>query len=460
HRERSGRGRNDPAIVNAMEIAVGTAGKTVLFSAFTIAISVGGLLVIAAPLIRAVAVAGSAVVVFAVFSAITLVPAVLALAGRRMTRPSVITRLPLLGGLFRAVGDVSSEEGFFSRLARWVHRFPWLVMFGSFAILLAMAYPILNVNLRSNPLDYIPKASDQSEYLETVADRFPLLQIPDVLIVTETTMAEAQEWADELVDDELVSRVNPVTQLSEGEYLISMMLEIDSQHPDALQYVLDLRDHDPGFANWVGGSGAQMQDFNQALMDGGPWFALLVIAAVFVLLFLLTGSVIVPLKALIVNVLSLAASIGVTIFVFQESYFESALNFESSGGIEVIVLVFALAFGFGLAMDYEVFLISRVKEYWDLLGDNDLAVERGLQKSGRIITSAAAIMMLLFVGLVLGDLIVIKEVGFALALTVFVDATLVRMLLVPATMTVLGKWNWWAPAPLRRLHERFGITEG
>ncbi|HZK05927.1 MAG TPA: MMPL family transporter [Actinomycetaceae bacterium] len=459
HRPRRGRGRNDPAIVNAMEATIATAGKTVLFSALTIAISVGGLLVMKAPLIRAVAVAGSAVVVLAVFSAITLVPAVLSLAGRRMARPSVITRMPLLGGFIRAVGDVSKEEGFFSRLARWVHRFPWVVMLACFAILIAMASPIMNTNLRSNPMDYIPKASDQSEFLDTVNQKFPMLQIPDVYIVTNSTLEEAETWAAQLANHDLVDRVNPVTAIHDGEFVISMMLKVDSQQPEALDFVLETRDHDPGFENWVGGSGTQMKDFTQALIDGAPWFALLVTLAVLMLLFLLTGSVIVPLKALVVNVLSLAASIGVTILVFQEGHFENLLNFQSTGGIEVIVLVFALAFGFGLAMDYEVFLISRVKEYWDLYGDNDLAVERGLQKSGRIITSAAAIMMLLFVGLILGDLIVIKEVGFALALTVFVDATIVRMLLVPATMTVLGKWNWWAPRPLKSLHRRFGISE-
>ena len=178
----------------------------------------------------------------------------------------------------------------------------------------------------------------------------------------------------------------------------------------------------------------------------------------FSLLFLMTGSVIVPLKALIINLLSLAASLGITVYVFQEGHLTGVLDFTPPGGMEVIVVALGFAFGFGLAMDYEVFLLSRIKEFWDKTGDNDYAVEHGLQKSGRIITSAALVMLLVFAGFVSGKLIVVKEIGFALAMTVLVDATLVRMLLVPSTMTILGTMNWWAPKWLKPIYYRFGIT--
>ncbi|MDO5495621.1 MAG: MMPL family transporter [bacterium] len=459
HRERAGKGRRDPAVVAAIETTVGTAGRTVLFSAITIAIAIAGLLFMRAPLLQAVSIAGSAVVLLAVLSAITLVPALLALLGRRLAKPSPITRIPGVGGLIRTVGDVTHEEGMFSRLARWVHRYPWPVMLVITAILATMAYPLLHVQLRSNPMDYIPDASDQRSYLNVVDEKFPLLQIPDVFIVADASAQDAQLWAVDLADDPLVDRMNPVSELDDGEHLISMKLNVDSQNAEALEYVRDLREHDPGFEKWVGGAGADMQDFTNAIVEGTPWAVGAVVVAVFVLLFLMTGSLVIPLKALVVNMLSLAASLGVTVLVFQDGYLSDFLNFRPQGGMEVIVIALVVAFGFGLAMDYEVFLIARVKEYWDKFQDNDLAVERGLQRSGRIITSAALIMMLVFTGLIFGDLIVIKEVGFALALTVLVDATLVRLLLVPATMTLLGKYNWWAPAPLRRLHERFGISE-
>ena len=179
--------------------------------------------------------------------------------------------------------------------------------------------------------------------------------------------------------------------------------------------------------------------------------------ATFVLLFLLTGSVLIPIKALIMNVISLGASLGVVVWIFQDGNGESVLGFSSVGGVEAVIPILVLALGFGLAMDYEVFLLSRIKEFIDQGMSNDDAVVHGLQKSGRIITSAALIVVLVFSGFVVGELLIIKQTGVALAVAVAIDATIVRCLLVPATMTLLGDWNWWAPKPLRRLHNRLGM---
>ena len=181
------------------------------------------------------------------------------------------------------------------------------------------------------------------------------------------------------------------------------------------------------------------------------------ILATFVLLFFLTGSVLVPIKALIMNVISLGASLGVLVWIFQDGNGESLLGFSSTGGIEAIIPILVVALGFGLAMDYEVFLLSRIKEFRDRGMSNNEAVVHGLQQSGRIITSAALIVVLVFLGFVAGELLIIKQTGVALAVAVAIDATIVRCLLVPATMTLLGEWNWWAPAPMRRLHNRLGL---
>lgn len=162
----------------------------------------------------------------------------------------------------------------------------------------------------------------------------------------------------------------------------------------------------------------------------------------------------VPIKAILLNGLSLVASLGLAIWIFENGYF----GLQATPGLEAYVIAIALAFGFGLAMDYEVFLLARIKEYWDAGYSNDEAVERGLQRSGRIITSAAAIIIADFIGFVFGELVIVAQAGVTLAIIVAVDATIVRMLLVPATMTLLGHWNWWAPKPLVRLHQRFGIT--
>ena len=166
----------------------------------------------------------------------------------------------------------------------------------------------------------------------------------------------------------------------------------------------------------------------------------------------------IPVKALLMNLLSLGATFGILVLVFQDGRFESLLGFQSTGGIEATLPVIIFAFAFGLSMDYEVFLLSRIKEFHDQGYDNDDSVRLGLQRTGRIITSAALLIIIVFAGFALGDLLAIKQNGIALATAVFIDATLVRIILVPATMTLLGEWNWWAPRPLRALHDRLGLS--
>ena len=173
----------------------------------------------------------------------------------------------------------------------------------------------------------------------------------------------------------------------------------------------------------------------------------------------MTGSVVIPVKALLMNVVSLGASLGVVVWIFQQGHLEGLMGFDSVGAIESTIPMLVLAFGFGLSMDYEVFLLSRIVELHERGVGNDEAVIAGLQRSGRIITSAAILVVIVFSGFVAGQLLVIKETGVGLAVAVLLDATLVRMLLVPATMALLGDWNWWAPKSLRRWHARFGITE-
>jgi RND superfamily putative drug exporter len=209
----------------------------------------------------------------------------------------------------------------------------------------------------------------------------------------------------------------------------------------------------------VTGSAAFLLDFNTSLAERLPWAGLLVATATFVLLFLMTGSVLVPAKALVMNVLSLGASFGALVLVFQEGWLAGPLGVEPADGLQTWVPVLVFVFAFGLSMDYEVFLLSRIKELVDEGHDSDTAVALGLQRSGRIITSAALLLVIVFAGFAAGDMAAITQLGFAMAIAIAVDATLVRCLLVPATMTLLGGANWWAPAPLRRLHDRFGMSE-
>ena len=220
-----------------------------------------------------------------------------------------------------------------------------------------------------------------------------------------------------------------------------------------------LHEERPPFDAKVGGQAADLADFTGSIADTSPLAIGTVVLATFVLLFLMTGSVVVPIKALLMNIVSLGASLGVLVWVFQDGHLEGLLGYDSVGAVEVSIPVLVLAFGFGLSMDYEVFLLSRIVELHERGHSTNEAVRLGLQRSGKIITSAALLMCIVSGGFVLARVLAVKETGVALVLAIVIDATLVRMLLVPATMSVLGEWNWWAPRWMKGLHARFGITE-
>ncbi|MCM3660077.1 MMPL family transporter [Georgenia satyanarayanai] len=459
-RRRRRRAHGRAAVEEAVRRTVRTAGRTVTFSAVTIAVAISALMLLSPDILRSLGAAGVSVVVIALATALTLVPALLVLLGGRLQRPSVLSRVPAVYRVLERLGDVAPEDGVFSRLARGVHRRPWLVIAGVVAVLGLLASPVLGLQLRNSTTDLIPASSDQRKFITVLGEDYPAATTPPVLVVADTDAATAQTWAQEVAALPDVTGVGEATPTESGEHVV---LGVDIASGDAggevaTDVVHAIRDLDPGFPTWVVGQAANQVDFMAAVADGLPLAGGLVLLAVVVLLFLMTGSVLIPVKAVLVNALGLAAALGVTTWVFQEGHLSGLLGFTPIGGLETYVVVVVVAFGFGLAMDYEVFLLARIKEYWDAGHDNDTAVEHGLQRSGRIITSAALIITLVFLGFVAGELMVIKQVGFALAVTVLVDATLVRMLLVPATMTVLGTWNWWAPAPLRRLHDRIGIT--
>lgn len=452
------RGHRDPVLLEAVRTTVATAGRTVVFSALTVAFSIAGLLLMRPEVLRAIAAAGIASVLLAVACAVTLVPAVLLLLGDRMRRPSMLSRVPGLRVLVRGLGDVAPSEGVFSRLARRVHAHPWFFMLGSLALLVLLASPVTGLSMRSSTTDLLPRDSDQRDYVSVLAENYPGSRTPEMTVVADAGPADVGGLRDEISAVDGVEMVGDPAASGEHTVLPVFLDVADAAGEEATRAVEEVRAIDPGYETWVTGQAAVQLDFNDSLVAGLPVAGAVVVVAIFVLLFLMTGSVLVPLKALVVNLLSLTASLGVTVWVFQQGHLTGLLDFTPVAGLEAYVVAIAIAFGFGLAMDYEVFLLARIKEYWDVGHDNDAAVERGLQRSGRIITSAALIMVAVFAGFVTGELIVIKQAGVALAVTVLVDATLVRMLLVPATMTLLGKWNWWAPAPMRRLYERFRIV--
>jgi len=446
------------ARTDALVMTLRTAGRTVLFSGVTVAISLSGLLLFQANILRAIGAAGVSVVVVALLVALTLVPALIAMAGARMLQPGLLNRVPGLRVLTRKLGDVAPEEGFFSRLARRTQRRPWLVVTGVVLLLAVLAAPALNLQLRNSGVELLPPGAADRQFFDTLAQEYPASGIPAVQVVGQTSPEDMAGLAQDIRDLDGVELVTPPRAVGEQYATVSVfMTDPDPGSDTAKSVVATVRDNRPDYPIWVTGRTAGLVDFTDSLARDAPAALAVVILATFVLLFFMTGSLLIPIKALIMNVISLGASLGVLVWVFQDGNAESLLGFSSTGGIEGFIPILVFALGFGLAMDYEVFLLSRIKEFKDSGMSNDEAVVHGLQRSGRIITSAALIVVLVFAGFAVGELLVIKQTGVALAVAVAIDATIVRCLLVPATMTLLGDWNWWAPAPLRRLYEKVGL---
>ncbi|QDZ14611.1 MMPL family transporter [Humibacter ginsenosidimutans] len=440
----------------AIGTALDRAGRTVLFSGTTFAIASLGLLVFEPAFVRAVGIAAIAVTVVAMLSATTLIPAIFALTGQKLLKPGALTRLPLVGRWITRFGDVAPDEGFFSRLTRRVQRHPALVTLGCVLILLLLGSPVLTLNLANTSIDAVPRASSQYTFETTLVDEFPDAAPARVQLVA-TTRADLTTWSSSVARLDHVDSVQTPQQSGDAW---SARVEVNPR--DGVSVVREIRGDAPAFRHWVTGIDAGTVDLADSLARGAPWAVLIVALGTIALLFLMTGSLVVPLKALVASALSLGASLGLLVWGFQDGAFAGILGFDADHvyGVDVIVLVLALAFGFGLAMDYEMFILSRIKERVDAGTDGRESIALGLQRSGRIITSAALIIIVVFAGFATGDLLIIKQLGVALAFAVLIDATIVRCLLVPAFMTWQERIMWWAPRWMKRLHAKIGIAEG
>ncbi|MFB7376969.1 MMPL family transporter [Kitasatospora purpeofusca] len=443
NRFREERGHGAP-IAAAVERTAATAGRTVAFSGLTVAVALSGLFVFTSPVLGAVAAAGVSVVVIAVAAALTLVPALLGFAGRRIRTPSA----PV------------PDEGFFSRTVRRVRKRAVLVALVCTGVLLAAGAPFLHAEMRNSGAAVLPASSAGRQVAETVDQRFPQASAAPITVVVQSGATVAQAYADDVVAQlPGVSGVRAVTPVSDTVSTIDVLVHGGPQGGEAKKVVEELRADRGGLTTQVTGGAASVVDFQDELLTRGPIALGLVALGTLILLFLMTGSVVMPVKALLMNLLSLGASLGALTLVFQDGWFSGLLGFSPTGGLETFIPVLVFAFAFGLSMDYEVFLLARIKELRDKGHSCTRAVELGVQRSGRIITSAALLMVIVFAGFALGDMLMVKQMGIALAVAVAVDATLVRCLLVPAAMSFFGEFNWWAPRPLRRLHDRFGLSE-
>jgi RND superfamily putative drug exporter len=434
----------DPDVHAAVERTVAAAGRTITFSALTVIASLAGLFAFGDPTFSSLAIGGITTTVLAMAAGLTLIPALLAGFGRRI----------------RPMAAASAEDGPFGRLARRVQRRPVLVVVLAGAALLAAGLPFLSANYGSGDPRTLPTSFESRQVYDTLQTRFPGQQTDPVQVVAQIPARDARVQAEARLIGTMPGVIAVTVDRMPGDLsVINVVPEGPAQGSAARDVVTAIRAERPDFPLHVTGSAASLMDFEDQISARLPWALGLIALATMVLLFLMTGSVLVPLKAIAMNILSLGATFGALIWIFQDGHLSGLLGFQAFGAVEVWCPIVVFVFAFGLSMDYEVFLLSRVKESYDECGDSDRAVAAGLQRSGRIITSAAVLVMIAFLGFALGQNLGTKQMGVALAVAVLIDATVVRCLLVPATMTLLGRANWWAPGPLRRLHRRFGLRE-
>jgi uncharacterized membrane protein YdfJ with MMPL/SSD domain len=441
--------------IAAIDATTASAGRTAAFSGTTFAIASLGLLVFAPAVVREIGLAAVFVTVMAMLSALTLMPALLSVAGERLARPGVLTRVPGIRSFMGRFGDVAPDDGFFSRLTRRVQRHPAIVTIAAAAVLIIIGSPLISLQLANTSVDAVPKVSSQYTFTTTIVSDFPNAASPRIELVTRTK-ADALSWASTVSTLKNVKSVGTPAHSGTGWGTV-----VHVAGSDGVSVVRAIRADPPTFAHWVTGLDASTADLADSLVQGSPWALLIIVLGTVVLLFLMTGSLVVPIKALIASALSLGAAMGALVWGFQDGNFARILNFDSSNvyGVDVIVLLLTIVFGFGLAMDYEMFLLSRIKDQRDAGVEPRESIAIGLQRSGRIITSAALIIIVVFAGFAQGDLMIIKQLGIALAVAVFFDATLVRCLLVPAFMTWQQNIMWWAPRWAKRLHARIGLTD-
>ncbi|MFB6616981.1 MMPL family transporter [Streptomyces sp. NPDC085524] len=452
----------DPA--GAVGTTLRTAGRTVLFSALTVAVALSAMAFFPMSFLRSFAYAGVAVVLLAAAAALVLLPAALILLGDRVNSFD----LRRLWRRRRASGtapDAAAETGRgWGRAAHLVMRRAPLFAVATTAGLLLLGLPFLGVKFGTVDDRQLPKSAESHVVQQQIRDAFPGSPGSGLTVLAEGASgpAELASYKDRLAVLPGVVRIDgPVTTGPEAQYAyFSVIAEGEGVGRQAQDLVGEVRKVDAGFRTSVAGQAARLVDTKEAIADALPTALALVALATLLLVFLLTGSLLIPLQAVLLNALSLTAMFGAVVWVFQEGHLSGLLSFTSTGDIETTLPVLMFCIAFGLSMDYGVFLISRIKEEYDRTGDHEGAVRTGLARTGGLITAAALILAVVMVAIGTSRVTNTKMLGLGIALAVLMDAMVVRSLLVPAVMKLTGKATWWAPGPLRRLHEKFGLSEG
>ena len=445
--------RDGRSAEDALAATMSTAGRTVAVSGVTVAVSLSGLLLFDQNFLVSMGYGGIATVLVCMAGALTVLPALLAVLGPKVNAVPVRRR--------RQGGNRSGA--WWGRVARSVMRRPVVYMLATVALLVALGTPFLQINWGGVDAKVMQEGADARVVAEALETRFPAdATSPIEAVVTGTSdRAAIQAYGDRLAS--LPGATGAAVTGSEGDTTrFALTYEADPNSDAARGLVQDVRDvpAPAGAQVHVGGATAEVVDQLDSLGSTLPWLALLVGGATFVLLFLAFGSVLLPLKAILMNVLSLSATFGAVVLIFQDGHLSGLLGFTATGSISPAMPILMLAMLFGISMDYEVFLLSRVREQYDLTGDNTAAVAAGVQRTGAIITSAAMLFIVVIGAFATSGITFIKMVGVGMVIAIVLDATVVRALLVPATMRLLGRANWWAPGPLARFYGRYGIREG
>ena len=487
-----GRSRED-----ALAIAMSTSGRAVTFSGITVAIGLSGMLFYEGTFLPSMGLAGAIVVASAVFYGLTFLPALLALLGPRIDR----LRVPILQ-------PDTSGRGWWHTIATAVMRRPVAVLVPTVAFILLAGSPFLHLRLASSDVRTLPTHEESRAAYDKLLSDFPsagqnhiqvivnyasgspldrarvpqlqalatrLAKLPGVLEVNsafsfDPRLVGAAPGAIpdlatiySLPREQLPPLLQTALKQTVGQHIVlfDVIASYALYSDDARQLVRDIRavESPSGGEKLVTGFTAIDLDTVNFIVGRTPTAVAFVMLATIIVLFVLLGSVVLPLKAVVMNLLSISASFGALVFVFQDGHGAQLLGFEASS-IDPSTPVIMFCIVFGLSMDYEVLLLSRIQEEYRRTGDNTHSVAEGLERSGRLITGAAAIMVGVFAAFGLAEILLIKAIGLGMALAVAVDATLVRALVVPATMRLLGNLNWWAPAPLSRLYRRLGLGEG
>ncbi|MEV8595317.1 MMPL family transporter [Streptomyces sp. NPDC052012] len=455
--------------LTAVGATLRTAGRTVLFSALTVAVSLAAMLLFPQYFLRSFAYAGIAVVLLAAAAALILLPAALVLLGhrvnsldlRRLFRRGRPDRTPETAAETAAEKAAVEEGAAWGRTARLVMRRAPFFALGTTAVLVLLGLPFLGVKFGTADDRQLPSSAESHIAQQHIREGFPGSPGGGLEVLAEGRATEAQyaAYKERIAALPDVVRVDGPLVKGDAAYF-TVLPEGEAVDDPAQRLVGELRAVDAPFDTKVTGAAAVLVDSKDAIAEQLPLAAVFIVLVTLLLVFLLTGSVLIPVQAVVLNALSLTAMFGAVVWVFQDGHLSGLLGFTSPGSIETTLPVLMFCVAFGLSMDYGVFLLSRIKEEYEKTGDHDQAVRHGLQRTGGLITAAAVILAVVMVAIGTSRVTNTKMLGLGIALAVLMDAMIVRSLLVPSVMRLTGRATWWAPAPLRRFHERFGLSEG